>query len=169
MRRFVVALVVALAFVSVSDAGAHTLRIPKDGSPALALDLPANWTAKYDDLGNLQFSSADKSLNVQLSMIDDPAVEGATLAEVAADIFKQGEISPYTRSTPGSIAGRKGETFFARKSYGNRGTVVFEVTLVKLDGTHIASVGKVTREGATAAQLAPLDVVVRQVRIVGAK
>jgi len=169
MHRLVLGFVVALALVSVSAAGAETLRIPEDGEPALALAIPPNWTAKYDDLGNLQYSSADRSLNIQLSVIDDPAVTTATLAEVAASIFKEGGIPAYTRSAPGSIDGRKGETFFTKKTYGNNGTVVFEVTLVKIDSGHIASMGRVTRDGLTAAQLAPLDGVARQVRIIGAK
>jgi hypothetical protein len=169
MRRLVLGFVVALAFASAAGAEAQTLRIPKTGEPALALAMPTNWTAKYDDLGNLQYSSVDRSLNIQLSVIDDPAVTMATLAEVAASIFKEGGIPAYTRSAPGSIDGRKGETFFAKKTYGNDGTVVFEVTLVKIDSGHIASMGRVTLDGLTAAQLAPLDGVVRQVRIIDAR
>ena len=169
MYRLVLGFVVALALVATSGAKAQTLRIPKDGEPALALAMPTNWTAKYDDLGNLQYSSADRSLNIQLSVIDDPAVMTATLAEVAASIFKEGNIPAYARSAPGAIDGRKGETFFTKKTYGDSGTVVFEVTLVKIDSQHIASMGRVTRDGLTAAQLAPLDGVVRQVRIIGAR
>ena len=169
MRRLVLGLVAVLAFVSALGAEAQTLRIPKTGEPALALAMPTNWTAKYDDLGNLQYSSADRSLNIQLSVIDDPEVTTATLAEVAASIFKEGGIPAYTRSAPGSIDGRKGETFFTKKTYGSNGTVVFEVTLVKIDSRHIASMGRVTLDGLTAAQLAPLDGIVRQVKIIGAK
>ena len=46
---------------------------------------------------------------------------------------------------------------------------MFEVTLVKIDSQHIASMARVTRDGLTAAQLAPLDGVVHQVRIIGAR
>lgn len=65
MRRLVLGLVAALAFAAAPDVGAQTMRIPKDGEPALALALPPNWTVKYDDLGNLQYSNADHSLNIQ--------------------------------------------------------------------------------------------------------
>jgi hypothetical protein len=169
MRRFVLGFAVALAFVFASGAGAETLRIPKNGEPALALAIPPNWAAKYDNMGNLQYSNADRSLNIQLSMIDDPAVAASTLSEYATDIFKKGGLPAYTRSAPGSIDGRKGETFFTKRTYGNNGTVVFEVTLVKVDSRHIACMGRVTRDGLTVEQLAPLDGIVRQVRLIGAR
>jgi len=89
------------------------------------------------------------------------------LADVAADIFKQGQIEPFTRSEPASIAGRSGQAFFAKKSYG--GSVNFMVVLVKIDATHIASSGRVARDGLTAARLAPVNELMRKVRIIGAK
>ena len=68
------------------------------------------------------------------------------MADVAADIFKQGQIEPFTR-----------------------GSVNFMVVLVKIDATHIASSGRVARDGLTAAQLAPVNELMRKVRIIGAK
>src|SRR3954468_24410927 len=68
MRRLILGFFAVLAFAAASVAEAQTLRIPKSGEPALALAMPTNWTAKYDDLGNLQYSSADRSLNIQLSI-----------------------------------------------------------------------------------------------------
>lgn len=169
MRRLVLVASAVLALVSAAVAEAQTLRIPKAGEPALALAVPPNWTAKYDDQGNLNYSNVDRSLNIQLAVIDEPAFQATTLSEVAATIFHESGIPAHTRSAPGTIDGHKGETFFTAKTYGSNGTLVFEVTLVKIDRRHVASMGRVTRDGLTTAQLAPLDGIVRQVRIIGAK
>ncbi len=169
MRRFlwacVVTLGVVLAIAPLADA--QTMRSPKTGSPAMVLDVPAGWTAKFDDLGNLQYSSADHGLNIQLTMIVDDAVRSTSLAEIATDIFKEGQLPPYTRTQPWSIAGRAGEAFWSKKTYPSGGSVNFMVILVKLGPTAVASIGRVTRDGLTAAQQAPVDAAMSKIRFIG--
>jgi hypothetical protein len=165
----VVALGMALALAIAPQADAQSLRHPKTGEPAMVLDVPAGWTARYDDLDNLQFSSADRTLNIQLTMMADENLASASLAAIAAYVFKEAELPPYTRTRPASIAGRTGEAFFSRKIYGSGAAVNFMLVLVRLSPTTVASLARVTPDGLTAAREAPIDDAIGKVRLIGVK
>jgi hypothetical protein len=148
-------------------ADAQSLRTPKTGAPAMVLNVPSGWTAGYDERGNLQYSSADHALNLQLNMIVDESLRSISLAALAARILKEGNLPPFADTQPGSIAGRTGEAFLSKKTFANGVSVNFMIVLVRLGPSTIASLGRVARDGLTAAQQAPLDEAIRKVRFIG--
>jgi hypothetical protein len=171
LRRFlfacVVALGVALTLGMAPAADAQSLRHPKTGEPAMVLDVPAGWTGRYDDFGNLRFSNVDRTLNIQLNMMVSEGLASISLAALAADMFKKSKLPPYTRTQPGSISGRAGEAFFLKKIYDSGVAVNFMFVLVRLGPSTVASLARVTRDGLTAAQEAPADDAIGNIRLIG--
>jgi hypothetical protein len=159
------AIVIAFTLSLASATQAETVRIPKTGVPAFSFNAPAGWRIVYDQHGNLQFYSPDKGVRMQLSII---IVSGAnpTLEEIAAAVMKGGGFSPVTRQQAGAIAGRAGQTFIA-STIVDGALLSLDITLVRLDGAHVASLARVKRFDATRADVAALDALISAVRFTG--
>jgi hypothetical protein len=137
-------------------AQAQMLHLPKAGAPAFVVSAPPSWRATYDPFGNLQLMAPDRSGFVEFSMLEDPSIDRTPAAAVATAAFKSAGAAAFSRTQPGSIAGRPGEAFAGVIT---RAGVPLEmrVVLVKLDPTHYASVAVVRRQSATPAQSAALE------------
>jgi hypothetical protein len=157
--------------LGIAPSHAQTLRVPKVGNPALSVNVAAGWTSSYDQYGNLQIYSSDRSVNLQLSMVA-AALGGAptlnTLNDAAAGIFKTAGAQPYTRSEPSMLAGQLGMAYYGTLNSNN---VVFnlKVVLAEVDSSHLACLTTITRQNATLAELASLDALVGTVQLSGAK
>ena len=164
---WLVALGMALFLGIAPAADAQSLRHPKTGEPAMVLDVPVGWTARYDDFGNLRFSNVDRTLNIQLNMMVHEGLASISLAELAANLFRASKLPPYARTQPGSIAGHAGEAFFLKKILDDGVGVNFMFVLVRLRPSAVATVARVTRDGLTAAQGAPADDAIGKIRLIG--
>lgn len=171
MRRFLsgwfAALGMALVLGIAPAADSQSLRHPETGEPAMALDVPVGWMARYDDFGNLRFSNASNTLDIQLNTMVHEELASISLAELVANLFKASKLPPYTRTQPGAIAGRAGEAFFSKKILDNGVGVNFMFVLVRLRPSAIAVVARVTRDGLSAAQEASADDVIGKIRLIG--
>jgi hypothetical protein len=161
------AIVVAFVLGLASAVNAEPVRIPKTGVPAFSFDAPAGWQIVYDKYGNLQFSKANYSVQMQLSIMSGPEVnQNQTLGNLAAGVLKSGGFPPSTRRQAGVIAGRTGQTFFTSKVQ-NGVRLLLDITLVRLDAEHVACLARMTRYDAARANQAALDVLVSSVRFIG--
>jgi len=146
---------------------AQTLRIPKVGDPALSVNMPAGWSSNYDQYGNLQFSSSDRSVNLQLSILTG-SLAGApildTLNATAASIFKASGAQPYSKSEPGALAGQLGVTYYSTLTTDNV-TLNMKVVLAELDSSHVACMTIITRQEAALAQLLALNKLIGVVQL----
>lgn len=149
-------------------ARAATLRLPKTGDPAFTVDVPTGWNYDYDQYDNLQFSAADHSTALQLSMITDASVATTTLEAVAAEIFKSAGSQPYSRTAADSIVGHAGEAFYGVLVV-NGTNLQMKVILVKMDSTHIACLSTLIRPDANEAQVASLNALIGMVQLSAAQ
>ena len=169
LRQTMLPLLLFVAVLATGVAQADSVRVPKTGVPAFAFDTPAGWTILYDEFGNLRLTADDHTCALQLSIISDPAIGKTPLSELAAQIMKAAEARPFSKQSPGTIAGRKGTQFFSQITNEKGVAVTLGVTLVKLDASHVASQATMKAEGMSHAQIAALNALIARVRLTGVK
>lgn len=167
MRSLLLTLALGVALISGPVAYAETYRVPQTSNPAWVIDVPAGWSASYDDNGNLLVIADDHSAGLQLSILSDPSVNTTPLSELAAEIISSADASPYTSTAPGSLDGIPGETFIGVMPIQGGGTETMRLTMVKLDATHSAVQVELTRPDITKAQRAALYALAASTTIVG--
>jgi len=158
-------LVLFLIALAAGVAQAESVRMPKTGVPAFAFDAPPGWAVLYDEFGNLRLTAQDRASALQLSMIDDPAIENTSLEELAAEIMKAAGAPPFSKQEDGSIAGLNGTTFISQITNDSGVEIVLRVTLVKLDKTHVASQGEMRTTEMTSEQTAAFTSLLGDVRL----
>src|SRR6185503_9390756 len=107
--RTLVALLVLLPAMAEAQ---QSVRLPRQGSPAFAFDVPAGWNVRYDERGNLLITAADRSGGVSITMIEDPGIDTRSLPTHAAAFFKEAGWPPYQRTQAAALAGKSGQDFF---------------------------------------------------------
>jgi hypothetical protein len=164
--KVLMGIVVGFALLLAPAAQAELVRIPKQGEPAYAFDAPPGWKINYDDHQNLQFMRTGVFL--QLSIAAGADLTGLTLDNMASQVLVAAKMPPYTSRQVGSIAGRMGQIYFLAKTL-NGITTNVSLTIVRLDDTHVATLIRLTRADASAADLLSLEELVTMVRLVGIK
>ena len=150
------ALSFGLCLTTAMAARADTLRVPKSGTPAFVADVASGWTPNYDDYGNLVIAADDHSSFVLLRILDDPGIGDRTLEDVATEVLKAAEATPFSRSGPGGIAGHPGESFYSQMT-SNSTTLDVRLVVVKLDTAHDAVLAVIEQQTITSAQTANLS------------
>src|ERR1700722_20022636 len=120
MRRWIaIASTLAISLAAAAPAWADSVRLPKDGAPAMVVDPPAGWTTVYDSGGNLEVYVPDHSASVTFSMISDAATAGTDPAELAATVMHSMGVKTISNALPGAIGGVQGETFVGKLQSGD--------------------------------------------------
>jgi hypothetical protein len=158
-------LMLCLVALAAGAAQAESVRMPKTGVPAFAFDAPPGWTVLYDEYGNLRLTAEDHTSALQLSMIDDPAMETSSLEDLAAEILKAAGAPPFSKQEDGTIAGFDGTTFISQVTNDSGVDVILRVTLVKLDATHVASQGEMRTTEMTGEETEALNSLLGDVRL----
>lgn len=169
-RAFLRMVLVALLLLPAALAEAQqSARLPRQGNPAIAVDVPAGWNVRYDDLGNLLITAVERYGGFSISMIEEDAVATRSLPDYAAAFLKEAKYPPFQRAQATTLAGRSGQDFFTVAKNSSGVGLNVRVILVKLDGTHLVSVTRITAVGSTAAQEASMDALLARMRFVGLK
>jgi hypothetical protein len=163
-RQLALTLVLMLGLSAAVEAHAGAFRLPKEGAPAFVVDAAETWSATYDQYGNLQFLAADRSSDVQFSILSDPTLDTTPVSDIAAGIFQAAGAPPYTRSEQGWIAGRQGRAFIGVLTV-NGLALDMRVVLVKLDASHYACLSTLRRQTITADQTEALNTLIAHARI----
>ena len=167
-KKILAGIVLAFVLMLSPAAQAESVRIPKEGSPAFAFDAPPGWRIVYDEYNNLQFFDPANSAMLQLNVMAGPEMQGASLEDLAAAVLKAGTFPPYTHQEVGSISGRAGQTFSASKP-SNGIQLITDLTLVRLDETHVATLTRMKRSDVKPAALSALEALIAKVQMTGVK
>jgi hypothetical protein len=148
-------------------AAAEIERLPLSGMPAFVVDVPADWSAKHDDTGDLLLVPNDSSGLVLLTIVELPDGDTGTLPAFAAQTLKAAGAAPCTRTEPASIAGESGEAFYS--TLPEEGVtmalrlVAVRLVAVRLDATHVAAEVVARNPGLSAPQSRSIDDVVARI------
>jgi hypothetical protein len=148
-----------------SVAAQATYRIPKTGTPALSVVPPPGWAAAYDENGNLQLHSADNLAYLQLSILTAADAAATPASTLATAILKGTQAEPYDRTELDSIDGRSGRAFISKTIIDGR-TIDVRVVIANVDAADDAVSFKIIRRDAPAADIAALNSLASQVKIV---
>lgn len=159
LRNVLLPLLLVFAVMTAASAGAETLRVPQTGTASFTLDVPAGWTASYDDHGTLQLLANDNSAQVQLSIITVNA--GMTAAELALAIKPPEVTTPYGRPVAAKIGGLTGQEFTLTVGEG----VEMSLVLVQLNDTTFAAQTALRRTASSPAQLAALKALLGLIKL----
>jgi hypothetical protein len=148
---------------------AAPVRIPTIGTPAFAFDAPSGWNVLYDDFGNLRLSADDKSSFVLLTIISEPNLANMSLDAVAAAVMKSAGAAPFSSTSPATIGGLAGTSYFSQITAPNGASIGVTVEIVRLDATHAGGLAILKTANMTPGQTASLDALVAQVKLEGAR
>ena len=105
---------------------------------------------------------------LQLNVMAGQQMAGASLEDLAAAVLKAGSFPPYTHQQPGTISGRAGQTFSSLKET-NGIRLLTELTLVRLDETHVATLTRMKRSDVKPAADAALEGLIAKIQMTGVK
>lgn len=168
MKLIMAGIVMAFVLALSPAAQAEMVRIPKEGSPAFAFDAPPGWRIVYDAHNNLQFFNSANSVMLQLNVMSGQEMVGASLEDLATAVLRAGTFPTYTSQQAGTISGRAGRTFSTSKP-ANGIRLITDLTLVRLDETHVATLTRMKRSDVKPTATAALETLAAEVKLTGVK
>jgi hypothetical protein len=128
-----VLLILALALLA--PLSAKDVRHPATGAPAYAFTIPDDWTTQDGGSGNLLILDANRSTIVVILVVasTDP------LDKTAKEALEVAHATPVSRKEPTAISGCAGFTWFSIVQNPSNLTLSLEMTIVRIDDTHVAS------------------------------
>ena len=164
-RAFLAAVLLAVATLSAAPALAGIERVPQAGSPAWAIDVPADVQVDRDADGNLSLFPPNMTGFVMLQVVAGEGADAYTLDQLAGAVLEGAKARPATRSEPVVIDGLTGAKFYSTLQLEGHPPVNFHVYVVKIDATHVGVMVVMAASDLTPAQIQRLDQLARSVRI----
>ncbi len=158
-----------LALALSPGAMAETLRVPGTGEPALIVDVPSDWTLIRVDDDNGFARSPDYATILQIGMIRGNVAAETSLSRLAQAVLREAGAKPYTRSQPGKVVDRSGQTFYSDVTNQSGIHMAFVLDIAKVDARNAATVVTLTMDKADAQQKRHLAELKKKIRLVGAK
>ena len=154
-------LLAALALSVVGIAEAQVIRHPASGSPAIEVDLPADWTSTIDDSDNLIITSANKTVAYSITV----APESRSTAEIAKESMEMAGGEEIADQGAGVITPYAGSLFTGILPISGM-RLKLRVIIVKPDPSHFVSVTLVANPAATTASLGEAALVLSNMKVV---
>lgn len=126
---------VALA-AAAAPAQAESYRNPKVGTPAFNVELLPNWTARYDDSGNLLLLNGDKQVAMTFSVVANDAKRPFSSVDLAQALFQVLGSPPYTRQESGTVDGQRADVFIGTYTRDDGLELELRVVVVKVGSNY---------------------------------
>jgi len=176
MRRLLalVYFIAATATAAALPAQAKELRVPKDGKPALLVDLPTGWHTKTDRNGGMLLipPATSQHAMLYLGVLVDDSMRGAALGTVAAAVGKTVGIERFDKEEPARVSDAKGGLHRGTAFYGKvpekRGfSRKAKIVIIPLAPGTWAQAWTVTQPGMNSVEYDRLDAVLNSITVAG--
>lgn len=137
-----------LALALLAPLSAKDVRHPATGTPAYVFPVPDDWTTQDGGSDNLLVMDAKRSAVLVILVVpsDEP------LDKIAKEALEVAHAAPATRKEPAAISSCAGFTWFTTLQNATGLTLSLEMTIVKIDDTHVASASLLLVPSVTAEQ-----------------
>jgi len=136
----------SLALALLAPLSAKDVRHPETGLPAYAFPIPDDWTTQDGGSGNLLVLDPKRSTILVILVV--PSTD--PLDKIAKEALEVAKATPATRKEPAAISSCAGFTWYSTVQNPNGIVLSLEMTIVKIDDSHIASASLIMIPSVTA-------------------